>query len=73
MFAGKLQAMPAYAITYTHSHMPDDYIGKAIKYAQTEDIAVGMMTKSPKTATKSRTIIDKNRNTLTILSINEDK
>ena len=50
--------------------MAPDYIGRAIKHAHTEDEAVGRMTKSPKTATKSRTIIDKQNNLLTILEIN---
>ena len=51
--------------------MKPSYIGSAIKYASTEDEAVGRMTKSPKTSTKSRSIIDKQNNTLTILSIEQ--
>ena len=65
--------MPAYRITFTHSAMPPGYIGSAIKFAHTEDEAVGRMSKYPKTATKSRTIIDKQNNTLNILSINEER
>ena len=61
--------MPCYQIQFKHSAMAPDYIGRAIKHAHTEDEAVGRMTKSPKTATKSRTIIDKQNNLLTILDI----
>lgn len=65
--------MPCFKIQFNHSAMRPRFIGKAYKYANTEDEAVGRMTKSPKTATKLRTIIDKHNNTLTILSINEEK
>jgi hypothetical protein len=51
--------------------MKPDYVGSAYKHANTEDEAVGRMTKSPKTSTKSRSIIDKQNNTLTIIEIEQ--
>ncbi len=63
--------MSCYRIRFKHSAMHPDYIGSAIKHAHSEDEAVGRMTKSPKTSTKSRAIIDKQNNLLTILDINQ--
>ena len=63
--------MPCFEITYNHSSMKPDYVGKALKFASNEDEAVGRLTKSPKTSTKSRVVLDKYGSTLTIKKITE--
>ena len=62
--------MPCYQIQFKHSAMAPDYIGKAIKHAHTEDDAFACLaTKGGRYDKKNGKILDKNRNTLTILDI----
>ena len=58
--------MPAYQISYKHSAMKPDYVGVAIKHAHTADDAVKFLGKYDR---RERTVIDKRRNVLTIISI----
>ena len=59
----------AYKITYKHSSMRPDYVGNAIKYAHTADDACKLLAKGGRWDKKNQIIIDKHRNTLTILNI----
>lgn len=59
----------AYKITYKHSAMRPEYVGAAIKYAHTADDACKLLAKGGKWDKKNQIIIDKHRNTLTILNI----
>ncbi len=62
--------MPAYQIQFNHSAMKPDFIGSAIKYAHTEEDALKCLaTKAGRYEKKTNTIIDKQRNKLTILGI----
>jgi len=61
--------MGCYSITYSHSAMKPDYIGKALKYAQTPEEAAKLLGKFDK---KLNIIIDKRGSVLSNVSINEE-
>ena len=54
--------------------MSPDYIGTAVKWANTPREALDCMAKkSGKYSKKTKTVVDSKENTLTILSIHEEK
>jgi hypothetical protein len=56
--------MPAHAITFKHSRMRSDYVGKVVKYANTRDDAIKLLGKYDK---KAGVIIDKRGSVLTLI------
>ena len=62
--------MPAYAITFSHSHMPSDYKGKALKYAHTPKAAAECLGSY---SAKAKTIVAKRGVRLTNVEIYEEK
>ena len=60
--------MPCYKITFTHSAMRPDYIGSAIKYANTPEDAAKLLGKYDK---KLNMIIDKRGSVMSNIKINE--
>ena len=56
--------MPAHVIRFKHSRMPADYVGSAIKYANTRNDAISLLGKHDK---KQGTVIDKRGSILTII------
>ena len=60
--------MPAYLITYSHSHMPPGYIGRAYKHANTPKDAAECIGKY---SVKEKVIVDKRRNVLSNVEITQ--
>jgi len=60
--------MPCYRISYSHSAMRPDYIGAALKYAQTPEEAAKLLGKFDK---KLNIIIDKRGSVLSNIEIKE--
>jgi hypothetical protein len=56
--------MPAHVIKFKHSKMPADYIGSAIKYANTRNDAISLLGKHDK---KLGTVLDKRGCILTLI------
>ena len=56
--------MPAFVIKFKHSKMPADYIGSAIKYANTRNDAISLLGKHDK---KLGIVIDKRGCILTLI------
>ena len=61
---------PTYKITFSHSKMRPDYIGRALKTAHTEREALDHLGAYNK---KTNQIIDKRRNVLSNIQIHEAK
>jgi hypothetical protein len=65
--------MPCYKFTYRHSAMHPDYIGKTVKYASSEKDALALLSKGGTNySLKTKSLVDKKGNTLTILNIIEE-
>lgn len=62
--------MPCYQISYNHSAMRPDYVGKAVKHANTEKEALAFIGKFDK---KLNIIIDKRGSVLSNIQINEER
>ncbi len=60
--------MPAYRITFSHSHMKPEYRGSAIKHAHTPEDAAKFLGKYSK---KEQTILDKRHCTLSNVVIEQ--
>ena len=56
--------MPAITITFTHSRMRSDYVGKVVKYAKTREDAIKLLGKYDK---RAGVIIDKRGSVLTLI------
>ena len=64
------ETLMVYKITYSHSRMSPDYIGTAVKYAQSEKDALAFLGKYDK---KLNVIIDKRGSVLSNIQIHEEK
>ena len=56
--------MPAHVVTFTHSRMRSDYVGKVVKYANTREDAIKLLGKYDK---RAGVIIDKRGSVLTLI------
>ena len=64
--------MPAFRITFSHSHMKPSFVGSAIKYAHSEADALDCLArKNSSYSKKTKTAVDSRGNTLTVLSIEQ--
>jgi len=62
--------MPAYRIQFTHSAMPKDYVGSALKFAHTPEEAAKFLGKYSK---RDATILDKRNCLLSNVKIYEER